>query len=251
MAWVLTTWSSSSCWISSTEARILVPDVRYSFVSNTSPLHSFSMMSMLFSSEYSLEAATQVYHRNHETMRTGEATSEREKKNISRCQDRTLSNPPFPPSRACVPVIYVEGVLGQLPLDSSMSMLVVVPFCRGSIGLHVCDCCDSKRQGARRPKGVPTQPRARREAKRRSPAREKKQKTKTKRLEHRTWFSQEGKTTPFRPAPPSPPLQRLWMQRPTSPRAKKRLYFRPASIPCMPACVQHRWRALASWRCST
>lgn len=60
MAWVLTMWSSRSCCVSSTDARILVPDVRYSFVSKMRPPHSSSMVFMLFSREYSLDAATQV-----------------------------------------------------------------------------------------------------------------------------------------------------------------------------------------------
>ena len=68
-----------SCCISSTEARILVPDVRYSFVSNVSPFHSCSMTSMLLSSEYSFDAATQVYRRTKRSEdRTAKTMSEHE-----------------------------------------------------------------------------------------------------------------------------------------------------------------------------
>ena len=53
---VLTIWSSSSSWMSSNPRRIDVPVSRHAMYSNCTPVHSTSILSSVFSSEYSLEA---------------------------------------------------------------------------------------------------------------------------------------------------------------------------------------------------
>mmetsp|Transcript_8250 Transcript_8250/g.18106 ORF Transcript_8250/g.18106 Transcript_8250/m.18106 type:complete len:246 (-) Transcript_8250:315-1052(-) len=60
MAWVLTIWSSSSCWISSTLESMRVPDCLYSLVSKIISFHSASILSIAICKPYSFEAEMQM-----------------------------------------------------------------------------------------------------------------------------------------------------------------------------------------------
>mmetsp|Transcript_21133 Transcript_21133/g.57984 ORF Transcript_21133/g.57984 Transcript_21133/m.57984 type:complete len:250 (-) Transcript_21133:367-1116(-) len=61
MDWVITIWSSKTCWMTSTPLRTKVPDSRYGITSRMTPCHSFSILSIACSMAYSLPATSQTF----------------------------------------------------------------------------------------------------------------------------------------------------------------------------------------------
>mmetsp|Transcript_2002 Transcript_2002/g.6656 ORF Transcript_2002/g.6656 Transcript_2002/m.6656 type:complete len:226 (+) Transcript_2002:1329-2006(+) len=57
---VMTIWSSSICWITSTPRMTNVPDSRYGITSRVTPFHSRSILSIACSMAYSLPATSQI-----------------------------------------------------------------------------------------------------------------------------------------------------------------------------------------------